>query len=263
MSPVRASTDNSPSSSHPHAQTDEGSRHQATESLKGEECTSFFRRNILQRDIALHSLSPSSCSATTLHAQQTTLAVAPTSAPLQTASASPTLDLSIPPYISTSSSADPDQAAAPQAQSQSSEASAQADLAHSRHPSQLPRRQCRRQASAPDRQTEVHHRLPRFLRLLRHLRSRSPRRLRPRTQRRPRVRHWRPRLRSLPLACRSRPDHRELPGRRHRSPPSPTRTTATTPSAAAASGSAPATRSPASSSPGTMPAMKPSTPAKS
>ncbi len=60
--------------------------------------------------------------ATTLHAQQTTLAVAPTSAPLQTASASPTLDLSIPPYISTSSSADPDQAAAPQAQSQSSEA---------------------------------------------------------------------------------------------------------------------------------------------
>ena len=70
---------------------------------------------------------------TTLHAQQTALADAPTPAatltdapstpaPLQTASASPTLDLSIPPYISSSSSSDPDQSAAPQAQPQSTEA---------------------------------------------------------------------------------------------------------------------------------------------
>ncbi len=63
---------------------------------------------------------------TTLHAQQTTLADAPAiPAPVQTASAIPTLDLSIPPYISTSSSSDSDQAAdasTPQAQSQSTEA---------------------------------------------------------------------------------------------------------------------------------------------
>jgi hypothetical protein len=63
---------------------------------------------------------------TTLHAQQTTLADTPaTSAPIQTAAASPALDLSIPQYIS--SSADTDQPAppadidAPQAQSQSTE----------------------------------------------------------------------------------------------------------------------------------------------
>ena len=63
---------------------------------------------------------------TTLHAQQTTLADAhSTSSPIQTVDASPALDLSIPPY--TSSSADSDQPAppadidAPQAQSQSNE----------------------------------------------------------------------------------------------------------------------------------------------
>jgi hypothetical protein len=63
---------------------------------------------------------------TTLHAQQTTLADTPsTPAPAQTAAASPALDLSVPPY--TSSSADPDQPAppagidAPQPQSQSNE----------------------------------------------------------------------------------------------------------------------------------------------
>jgi hypothetical protein len=63
---------------------------------------------------------------TTLHAQQTTLADAPsTPAPTLTAAASPTLDLSIPAY--TSSSTDSDQPAppadidAPQAQSQSNE----------------------------------------------------------------------------------------------------------------------------------------------
>jgi len=64
------------------------------------------------------------CLGTTLHAQQTTFADAPSApAPLQTASA--TLDLSVPPY--TSSSADSDQPAppadidAPQAQTQSTE----------------------------------------------------------------------------------------------------------------------------------------------
>jgi hypothetical protein len=63
---------------------------------------------------------------TTLHAQQTNLADAPSApAPIQTAFLSPALDLSIPPYIS--SSADSDQPAppadidAPQAQSQSNE----------------------------------------------------------------------------------------------------------------------------------------------
>jgi hypothetical protein len=63
---------------------------------------------------------------TTLHAQQTNPADVPsTLAPTQTASLSPALDLSVPPYIS--SSADPDQPAppadidAPQAQSQATE----------------------------------------------------------------------------------------------------------------------------------------------
>ncbi len=61
---------------------------------------------------------------TTLHAQQSTLTDSPSApAPVQTASASPTLDLTIPPFISSSADADrpapPADIDAPQAQSQS------------------------------------------------------------------------------------------------------------------------------------------------